>query len=79
VRELARAVRRAVDDLTDHQRRVFEAAVLQGMPLDALAVRDDTTRNALYKALFDARRKIRAHLVANGYLGHEETEEVQGS
>ena len=30
VRELTRAVRRAVDDLTDHQRRVFEAAVLQG-------------------------------------------------
>jgi RNA polymerase sigma-70 factor (ECF subfamily) len=79
VRELARAVRRAVDDLTDHQRRVFEAAVLQGLPLDALAVRDDTTRNALYKTLFDARRKIRAHLVANGYLADEGSEEVKGS
>jgi RNA polymerase sigma-70 factor (ECF subfamily) len=68
-REMTRAVRRAVeDDLTDHQRRIFEAAVLQGVPLDALAVRHDTTRNALYKVLFDARRKIRAHLVANGYL-----------
>ena len=68
-RELTRAVRRAVeDDLTDHQRRIFEAAVLQGVPLDALAVRHDTTRNALYKVLFDARRKIRAYLVANGYL-----------
>jgi RNA polymerase sigma-70 factor, ECF subfamily len=79
VRELTRAVRRAVDDLTDHQRRVFEGAVLQGIPLDALAVRHDTTRNALYKTLFDARRKIRAHLVANGYLGHEGTEGVQSS
>jgi len=79
VRELAAAVRRAVEDLTDHQRRVFTAAVLQGMPLDALAVRDDTTRNALYKTLYDARRKIRAHLVANGYLGHEDSEEVKGS
>jgi RNA polymerase sigma-70 factor, ECF subfamily len=68
-RELTRAVRRAVEDgLTDYQRGVFEAAVLQGVPLDALAVRHDTTRNALYKALFDARRKIRADLVANGYL-----------
>jgi RNA polymerase sigma-70 factor, ECF subfamily len=79
VRDLARAVRRAVDDLTDHQRRVFEGAVLQGIPLDALAVRHDTTRNALYKTLYDARRKIRAHLVANGYLGHEGNEEVQSS
>jgi RNA polymerase sigma-70 factor (ECF subfamily) len=77
VRELTRAVRRAVDDLTDHQRRVFEGAVLQGVPLDALAVRHDTTRNALYKTLYDARRKIRAHLVANGYLAHEGTEEVR--
>jgi RNA polymerase sigma-70 factor, ECF subfamily len=79
VHELTRAVRRAVDDLTDHQRRVFEGAVLQGISLDALAVRHDTTRNALYKTLYDARRKIRAHLVANGYLGHEGTEEVQSS
>ena len=78
VRELTRAVRRAVDDLTEHQRRVFEAAVLQGVPLDALAVRLDTTRNALYKTLFDARRKIRAHLVANGYLGQQHTEQSEG-
>jgi RNA polymerase sigma-70 factor (ECF subfamily) len=81
VRDLTRAVQRAVDDLTDHQRRVFVAVVLQGVPLDALAVRNDTSRNALYKTLFDARRKIRAHLVANGYLGegpHERSEEVQG-
>jgi RNA polymerase sigma-70 factor (ECF subfamily) len=79
VRELTRAVRRAVDDLTDHQRRVFEGAVLQGISLDALAVRYDMSRNALYKTLYDSRRKIRAHLVANGYLDHEGTEEVQSS
>ena len=77
VRELTRAVRRAVEELTDHQRRVFEGVVLQGIPLEAMAVRHDTTRNALYKTMFDARRKIRAHLVANGYLGHEGTEEVR--
>jgi hypothetical protein len=31
-----------------------------------------STRNALYKTMFDARRKIRAHLVAHGYLDDEE-------
>ncbi|MBO0844050.1 MAG: sigma-70 family RNA polymerase sigma factor [Nocardioides sp.] len=77
VRELSRAVRRAVDDLTDHQRRIFEGAVLQGISLDALAVRYDTTRNALYKTLYDARRKIRASLVAEGYLGDEPSKEVR--
>ena len=29
----------------------------------------DTNRNAIYKTLFDARRKLRTALVANGYLG----------
>jgi RNA polymerase sigma-70 factor (ECF subfamily) len=27
-----------------------------------------TNRNAVYKAIFDARRKIRGFLVASGYL-----------
>jgi RNA polymerase sigma-70 factor (ECF subfamily) len=78
VRDLSRAVRRAVEhDLTDHQRRVFQDAVLRGIPLDALALRHDTTRNALYKTLFDARRKIRARLVANGHLTEELSKELR--
>ena len=78
VRDLSRAVRRAVeDDLTEHQRGVFQDAVLRGIPLDALSLRHGTTRNALYKTLFDARRKIRARLVANGHLGDERSEEVR--
>jgi RNA polymerase sigma-70 factor (ECF subfamily) len=28
----------------------------------------DTNRNAVYKTVFDARRKIRQYLVAHGYL-----------
>jgi RNA polymerase sigma-70 factor (ECF subfamily) len=78
VRELNRAVRRAVqDDLTDHQRRIFEDAILRGIPLDALAVRYDTTRNALYKTLFDARRRIRTRLVADEYLPDEQRREAR--
>lgn len=68
-RELVRAFRQAVDDvLTEHQRRVFVAVVLDGVPLDALVVRWDTNRNAIYKTVFDARRRLRAHLVAGGHL-----------
>jgi RNA polymerase sigma-70 factor, ECF subfamily len=78
VRELSHAVRRAVeDDLSEHQRRVFEDAILRGIPLDALAVRYDTTRNALYKTLFDARRRIRARLVAGDFLPDEQRREPQ--
>ena len=68
-RELASAVRRAVDEqLTPRQRQVFVALVLDGVPLDALAVRLGSTRNAIYKTMFDARRKLRVALAANGYL-----------
>ena len=62
-------VRRVVDgELTVHQRRVFEAIVVDGIPLDALAAQLGLRRNALYKVIFDARRKIRRALAANGYL-----------
>jgi RNA polymerase sigma-70 factor, ECF subfamily len=62
-------VRRVVDDeLTPHQRRVFVAIVVDGIPLDALAARLGLRRNAIYKVIFDARLKIRSSLVAKGYL-----------
>lgn len=64
VGELARAVD---EDLTPHQRRVFGAIVLRGTPLDALVAELHTTRGAIYKAMFDARRKLREALVASGY------------
>jgi RNA polymerase sigma-70 factor, ECF subfamily len=48
--------------LTPHQRRVLVALTLNGMPIDVLAERLDTTRGALYKTLHDARQKLRAHL-----------------
>jgi RNA polymerase sigma-70 factor (ECF subfamily) len=68
-RELLAAIRAAVErDLTDHQRRVFVAVVVNGVPLDALVAELGASRNTIYKVVFDARRKIRATLVANGYL-----------
>jgi RNA polymerase sigma-70 factor (ECF subfamily) len=68
-RDLLAALRRAVDEeLTARQRRVFVALVLNDVPLDALVIELDSNRNAIYKTMFDARRKLRAALVANGYL-----------
>jgi RNA polymerase sigma-70 factor, ECF subfamily len=48
--------------LTPHQRRVLVALALNGVPIDVLAERLNTTRGALYKTLHDARRKLRSHL-----------------
>ncbi len=68
-RELLAALRVAVEtQLSERQRRVFEAIVLNEVPLDVLVIELDSNRNAIYKTLFDARRKLRAELVANGYL-----------
>ena len=59
----------AVDDkLTARQCAVLIAIVLNGVPLDTLVIELASNRNAIYKTLFDARRKLRAALAANGYL-----------
>jgi RNA polymerase sigma-70 factor (ECF subfamily) len=61
--ELLSTLQRAIADvLTPHQRRVLVALALNGVPIDVLADRLQTTRGALYKTLHDARRKLRTHL-----------------
>jgi RNA polymerase sigma-70 factor (ECF subfamily) len=59
--DVLRAVRDALRTrLTPHQRAVFTALALDGVPIDVLAEHLGTTRGALYKTLHDARRKLRA-------------------
>jgi RNA polymerase sigma-70 factor (ECF subfamily) len=65
--ELLGSLQAAVAEaLTEHQRRVLVALALNGVPIDVLAERLGTNRGALYKTLHDARRKLRAHLLARG-------------
>jgi RNA polymerase sigma-70 factor, ECF subfamily len=73
--DLVTALRRAVDEsLTERQRRAFVAVVLNGIPADALMHELGTTRNAIYKTLYDARRKLRAQFVAAGHLDDHESD-----
>ena len=66
--ELLRAIAGAIETgLTVHQREVFTALALNGVPIDVLAERLATTRGALYKTLHDARRKLRATLAGAGH------------
>jgi RNA polymerase sigma-70 factor (ECF subfamily) len=65
--ELLTAVQSAINEvLTPHQRRVLVTLALNGVPIDVLAERLNTTRGALYKTLHDARRKLRKHLAECG-------------
>lgn len=66
--DLAGAVRAGLEQaLTDHQRQVAVALLIDDVPIDILADRMGTTRNALYKTLHDARTRLRAYLEVNGY------------
>jgi RNA polymerase sigma-70 factor (ECF subfamily) len=75
--ELLAALQDAIDRvLTPHQRLVLVALALNGVPIDVLAERLNSSRNALYKTLHDARRKLRRHLRDEGlaietWLGEE--------
>jgi RNA polymerase sigma-70 factor, ECF subfamily len=72
--ELHKAISR---ELTPHQREVLVATTLNGVPIDVLAERLNTTRGALYKTLHDARHKLRVFLAARGIsIGEEGTEET---
>jgi RNA polymerase sigma-70 factor (ECF subfamily) len=65
--ELLMAVREAIAvELTPHQRDVLVALAVNGVPIDVLAERLQTTRGALYKTLHDARAKLRARLAEKG-------------
>jgi RNA polymerase sigma-70 factor (ECF subfamily) len=71
--QLAALTRAIEEDLTPRQREVFAAIALNDVPIDALALQLDSNRNAIYKNLFDARRKLRASLAAAGHpLSDEE-------
>jgi RNA polymerase sigma-70 factor (ECF subfamily) len=66
--ELLAAVQRAIGEaLSVHQREVLVAITLNGVPIDVLAERLNTTRGALYKTLHDARRKLRRRLATDGF------------
>ena len=61
------ALSRAIGELTERQREVFVAVALNDVPIDVLAVKLETNRNAIYKNLFDARRRLRARMAVAGH------------
>jgi RNA polymerase sigma-70 factor (ECF subfamily) len=54
-----------MEELTERQRRAMQA-MMRGMPLEEIARRLGTERNALYKLLHDARLKLKGRLEREG-------------
>jgi RNA polymerase sigma-70 factor (ECF subfamily) len=61
------ALAQAIAELTERQREVFVAIALNEVSIDVVAVKLGTNRNAVYKNLFDARRRLRASMAAAGH------------
>lgn len=55
------------EELTDRQRTALVAVMLNGMPPKEVARRMDTNRNAIYKLVHDARKKLKRSLIAEGF------------
>ena len=55
-----------MEELTDKQRNAMIAVAVKGMPLEEVARRTGTNRNAMYKLLHDARLKLKKRLEREG-------------
>ena len=59
------------EELTDRQRKALTAIMIQGMPLEEVARRMNTNRNALYKLIHDARKRLQKKMIDKGISPQE--------
>lgn len=59
------------EELTERQRMAMMAVMQGGMPLQEVAVRMGTNRNALYKLLHDARQRLLKRMMHEGMTPQE--------
>ncbi len=59
------------ESLTPRQREAIMIVMVGGMPLDEAARRMDTNRNALYKLIHDARKRLKQELLSQGFTTDE--------
>jgi RNA polymerase sigma-70 factor (ECF subfamily) len=54
------------EELTERQMSLMQAVVLKGIPMEAIAQKMGVKRNALYKMMHDARKKLKSRLLVEG-------------
>lgn len=65
--DLMQSIQRIImEELTDKQRQAMMAVAIQGMPLEEVARRMGTNRNALYKLMHDTRLRLKRRLAQEG-------------
>lgn len=63
---MQRMQRIVAEELSDRQRQAIMAVAIQGMPLEEVARRMGTNRNALYKLIHDTRLRLKRRLAQEG-------------
>jgi RNA polymerase sigma-70 factor (ECF subfamily) len=77
-RALLSFVQRMIDEeLTERQRTAMNLVVLKGIPMEEVARRMGTNRNALYKLIYDARQRLKRGMVENGISPEEVLSEFE--
>ena len=65
--DLIDQVKRVIsENLTEKQSKALVAIAIHGMPIEEVAIRLNTSRNALYKLLHDARVRLKKELAQEG-------------
>ena len=71
-RQFLTTLRRLIaTELTDKQRQALVAVRIHGMPLEEVARRMGSNRNAMYKLLHDARQRLKSKLEDEGLTAEE--------
>lgn len=71
-KEMAEMIQRMIrEELTEKQRLALVAVNMEGMPLEEVARRMGTNRNALYKLLHDARLRLKSRMEREGLKPEE--------
>jgi len=72
VQMMMATIRRMIqEELTERQRTAMMAVMQGGMPLQEVAERMGTNRNALYKLLHDGRRRLQKRILEEGFTPQE--------
>ncbi|MEA3336287.1 MAG: sigma-70 family RNA polymerase sigma factor [Chloroflexota bacterium] len=68
---LEKIQRMIAEELTDRQRQAMMAVMQGGMPMQEVAERMGTNRNAMYKLLHDARQRLKKAMLREGLSPEE--------
>lgn len=75
---LLQELRHAIETKLTQRQRFALMAEISGCPLEEIGRRLGSNRNAVYKLTHDARKKLRKHLIADGYCD-QDLENLRGN